>query len=101
MMSSTLQHPPVKWPDLTVWATSRAIAVAIFVGLIGAYHVAPSAAASFDCAKLQQPLNKIICATPDLTAKDEQLAAKYNAAIAVLSRTRLDIHAQGQRKGRP
>ncbi|HEX9446620.1 MAG TPA: lysozyme inhibitor LprI family protein [Dongiaceae bacterium] len=98
MMSSTLQHPSHKRRTLILRAALNAIAIASFVGLIGASHVAPSAAASFDCAKVQQPLDKIICATPELSAKDEQLAAKYNAAMALLSPTGHDILRQGQRK---
>jgi uncharacterized protein len=39
-------------------------------------------AASFDCAKAKTPQGKAICASPSLSAADEQMAAAYRAVLA-------------------
>ena len=39
-------------------------------------------AASFDCAKAKSPQEKAICASPDLSRADEQMAAAYTRALA-------------------
>ncbi len=44
-----------------------------------------SLAASFDCGKAASAFEKTICADPDLSKLDEELAAKYAAAKAQLS----------------
>ena len=42
-------------------------------------------AASFDCEKASTPREKTICATPDLSKADEEIAANYEAAMSKLS----------------
>lgn len=42
-------------------------------------------AASFDCAKAKTPQEKAICASPSLSAADEQMAAAYRAVLAAAS----------------
>jgi uncharacterized protein YecT (DUF1311 family) len=39
-------------------------------------------AASFDCAKAKTPQEKAICASPQLSAADDQMAAAYKAVLA-------------------
>jgi uncharacterized protein len=39
-------------------------------------------AASFDCSKARTPIEKTICASPELSAADDQMAAAYKAALA-------------------
>lgn len=53
-----------------------------FVALAGA---TPIQAASFDCAKATHQNEKLICDTPELSAKDDALAAAYDSALAALS----------------
>ena len=42
----------------------------------------PATAQSFDCAKARVPLDRAICASPDLRRLDEVLAGAYAAALA-------------------
>ena len=42
----------------------------------------PAAAQSFDCGKAHVPLDRAICASPDLRRLDDALAAAYVAALA-------------------
>lgn len=54
--------------------------------MLGAPMSAPVAqAASFDCAKAGTPLEKLICATPELSRSDEVLAKAYATALGGLS----------------
>ena len=78
--------------------SSRLAIAALILGLglfSGAHH---ASAASFDCSKAELPLDKLICATPELSAKDEEMAAKYKAALAILSPEGQGIVKDGQRK---
>jgi uncharacterized protein len=47
--------------------------------------VPPAMAASFDCSKARTPYAKAICADPDLSKADDELAQAYRAALAGLS----------------
>ncbi|MDI1279665.1 lysozyme inhibitor LprI family protein [Methylobacter sp.] len=50
--------------------------------LLGCLMLAPPAqAASFDCAKAQSKVEKLICADASITKLDEELNAAYNAAL--------------------
>jgi uncharacterized protein len=42
-------------------------------------------AASFDCGKPSAPQEKLICGSPELSERDDRLAAAYKAALAQLS----------------
>ncbi|MES2036094.1 MAG: hypothetical protein V4466_18150 [Pseudomonadota bacterium] len=44
---------------------------------------AASAGPSFDCAKAATPVEKAICANPELARLDRQMAAAYAAAVAI------------------
>ena len=65
------------------------IATRLLFALLGLFLLAlvllePSAqAASFDCAKAAHPLEKIVCANPDLSKKDEEIAKAYRARLAL------------------
>jgi len=71
----------------------RTLALAILAAALALLAFSmPAKAASFDCAKANKPSEKLICETPDLSKKDEALAAAYEAARDRLSpagRTRL------------
>lgn len=56
----------------------RLVLPAAFLALLSL----PAGAASFDCAKARSPIEKAICATPELSRADEELAAAYRAALA-------------------
>ena len=73
-----------------------ALVFAVVLSLFGPPH--PAKAASFDCSKAEWPLDKLICATPALSAKDEQMAATYKAALAILSPEGQNLVRDGQRK---
>jgi uncharacterized protein len=57
----------------------------------------PGAAASFDCKKAAQPLEKVICGDPELSKLDEDLTASYGRAKAALSPDGQKILQTGQR----
>lgn len=44
----------------------------------------PAHAASFDCARVRSPAERLICAHPELSTLDEHLAAAYRAAFAAV-----------------
>jgi uncharacterized protein YecT (DUF1311 family) len=44
----------------------------------------PGLAASFNCAKARTPQEKAICASPNLSAADDQMAAAYKALVHAL-----------------
>ena len=46
---------------------------------------AAAGAASFDCTKASTPREKTICAAPELSGADEEIAANYEAAMSKLS----------------
>jgi len=59
---------------------------AIIAGFVVAGASAASAhAASFDCAKASMPMEKAICASPDLSKTDDALAAAFKKALNSLS----------------
>jgi len=70
----------------------------VILGLFLIVPGKPAAAASFDCSKAELPLDKLICATPELSAKDDEMSAKYEAALAILSPEGQGILRNGQRK---
>lgn len=73
----------------------------LLAALLGLFLVVPgkpATAASFDCGKAELPLDKLICQTPELSAKDDAMAAKYKAALAILSPEGQGILREGQRK---
>lgn len=56
------------------------LAAALFAGAGGSH------AASFDCAKARKPAEKEVCAKPQLSRLDEELAAAFRSAMAVTHR---------------
>jgi uncharacterized protein len=58
---------------------------------------APGHAASFDCKKASQPLEKVICGDAELSKLDEDLAASYGKAKAALSPDGQKILLAGQK----
>lgn len=67
-------------------------AVALFVG------TGAASAASFDCAKARTPLEKLICASPELSRNDEVLAKAYATALGGLSEAAKQVVQQSQRE---
>ncbi len=59
---------------------------------------APAFAAAFDCAKASRPHEKIICAVPELSAADEDLAAAYRQATEALPEPGRNLLRTGQRE---
>jgi uncharacterized protein len=53
--------------------------------LLAAFAAAGAHAASFDCKAAKTPTEKTICASPELSALDEKLAADYARALHALS----------------
>ena len=54
-------------------------------------------AASFDCTKAKTPQEKAICASPELSAADDQMAAAYKAALAGATPEMVGKVREGQR----
>jgi uncharacterized protein len=54
-------------------------------------------AASFDCAKARSPQEKAICASPELSKADDEMAAAYKAALAQAPAGFQDRVRDGQR----
>jgi uncharacterized protein len=54
-------------------------------------------AASFDCAKAKTPQEKAICASPELSAADDKMAAAYKAALAAARPEKKAAVRDGQR----
>jgi uncharacterized protein YecT (DUF1311 family) len=52
--------------------------VLVFTSSLGA---SPAAAASFDCAKARTKVEKLICADPQLSRQDSEVAAAYGEAL--------------------
>lgn len=70
----------------TVLALASAVAVQLVSAAALTVAGAPAAqAASFDCAKASTPVEKAICANPDLSRADEVLARAYATALGGLS----------------
>lgn len=61
------------------------------------WSAAPASAASFDCAKASSPREKSVCADPQLSAIDEEIAASYAAARATLSPEGAETMRKSQR----
>ncbi|MEQ8266215.1 MAG: lysozyme inhibitor LprI family protein [Parvibaculum sp.] len=60
-------------------------------------HASPATAASFDCAKASSAREKTVCADPQLSKTDEEIAAAYAAARAALSPEGAEIMRKSQR----
>ena len=60
----------------------------------------PAGAASIDCATTASPYDQLVCATPDLSAVDEQMSAAYERTRARLSAEGAELLAEGQRSWR-
>jgi uncharacterized protein YecT (DUF1311 family) len=56
---------------------------AALLGLMILAFTGPAAAASFDCAKARTKVEKLICADPQLSRQDSELAAAYGEALKV------------------
>src|ERR1044072_9484180 len=56
---------------------------AALLGLIVLALASPAAAASFDCGKARTKVEKLICADPQLSRQDSELAAAYAEAQKV------------------
>jgi uncharacterized protein YecT (DUF1311 family) len=54
-------------------------------------------AASFDCAKVKTPQEKAICASPELSAADDQMAEAYRAVLAAAAPEMTAMVRNGQR----
>ncbi len=57
--------------------------VAALAGLLLIAVAGPASAASFDCAKARSKVEKLICADPQLSRQDEDLAKAYGEALKV------------------
>ena len=49
--------------------------------LATAAHAAPATGPSFDCSRVTSAVNKLICASPELSARDRELADHYRALL--------------------
>lgn len=58
----------------------------------------PASAAAFDCGKASRPHEKIICAVPELSTADEDLAAAYKQANEALPEAARAVLRTGQRE---
>jgi len=68
----------------TMVALGSAMAVQLAAAAL-TFSVAPVQAASFDCAKASSPVERAICANPDLSHVDEVLARAYATALGGLT----------------
>jgi uncharacterized protein YecT (DUF1311 family) len=57
--------------------------LAALLGLVPIAFALPAGAASFDCAKARTKVEKLICADPQLSRQDSELAAAYAEALKV------------------
>lgn len=57
------------------------LAAALLGLMVLALGASPVAAASFDCAKARTQVEKLICADPQLSRQDSELAAAYGEAL--------------------
>ena len=80
--------PPRRWPP----ARRVALACVLAVWLLPSLALAQS----FDCAKAQDPVDRAICASPNLRQLDSTLAAAYAAALKH-DASRADAIRQAQR----
>ncbi len=62
---------------------SAVIACALMFSLVG-WLGGVAAAASFDCKKAKSKVDKLICATPELSKADDELGGLYQEALAAL-----------------
>jgi uncharacterized protein YecT (DUF1311 family) len=72
---------------------ARLLGSAVFAALMAG----PAAAASFDCGKAQTPLEKIVCANPDLSKADEVMSTAYATALGGLSKP-AETSVRGQQR---
>ena len=68
----------------------------LFAGLLLSVGT-PAMAASFDCQKASTPVERAICANPELSELDSTLGAHYSRAIAKLAPDQRDALRTGQR----
>lgn len=73
-------------------ALLRALAVLVFI------QAMPAVAASFDCSKAVQPDERAICADPNLSNEDEQLAALYAKLLQLMKGEKRQELVDTQRK---
>jgi len=85
-----------KEPIPTKFMTILLLTGCILAGLAATGTVAPAEAASFDCTKATQPLDKRICGDAELSKLDEDLAAAYGKAKAGLSPAGQKVLQTGQ-----
>jgi uncharacterized protein len=76
---------------------SRSHSPSFAVGLLFLF-AAQASAASFDCGKASRPHERIICAVPDLSAADAELAAAYQQASGALPEAVRALLRTGQRE---
>jgi uncharacterized protein len=89
----------IEMPGYTAGSATRAIPLASTPALALVLLLAaavPGQAASFDCKKAAQPLEKAICNDAELSKLDEDLAASYAKAKAALSPDGQKILLTGQ-----
>lgn len=67
-----------------------AFVISWFVALTAAH------AASFDCSKAKSKVEKTICSTPEISGLDDQLAARYGAALKSLTPEGGQVLKKGQ-----
>jgi uncharacterized protein YecT (DUF1311 family) len=94
----TLQPQPPALKLLAVRGSAPIgfMTVLLLAGCWLATGITPAAAASFDCKKATQPLDKRICGDAELSKLDEDLAAAYATAKAALSPDGQKILQTGQ-----
>lgn len=74
-MNSTGLATPYAW-------LIHAAHIALATVMATAVFTAPAMAASFDCSKASTPSERMVCANPQLSVFDEDLATTYAAAMA-------------------
>ena len=83
----------------TMLAVTSAMAVQLVSAAMLTFAGTPAAlAASFDCAKASTPVEKAVCANPDLGRADEVLARAYATALGGLSDEAKATIQAGQRE---
>jgi uncharacterized protein len=85
-------------PRIAVGGLNLAPAAAAIAALAILSH--PAGAARVDCATAASPYDKLICATPDLSAVDAQMSAAYERTRVRLSAEGAELLAEGQRSWR-
>jgi len=70
----------MSFDSLTMRGVARALATFLAWTLAPSVHAADGP--SFDCAHVTSTINRMICASPDLSARDRALAEHYRALLA-------------------